>query len=168
TSTFTSEKLRARLKRADWPKRIAPFEFAPDFKKVGIRFDLADAYTYSYIAQVELWHPVFAHDGDTFRPWPHTKIRRQFQRALSQAGLISQEEKEHLYFALVRSASRSQEWWKGIEEAVTARGDVAGDSREKAAYIFTWLYGVSIGRLETQYVKAGVQLRLNPRPVFRK
>jgi hypothetical protein len=162
---FTSQVLQARLAKASWPtRRDSPFEFAPDPRLTKGVFDLADAYTYCYIAHIELAGPRFARDGDSFRPWPTAKIRRQFQRALSNAPAITQEGKEHLYFALVRSAANAHKWWKSIEMSVTAIGDVIGSSPEDGDFVIKWLMGVPVDKLECEFVRAGVQRVVMPRP----
>lgn len=162
---FKSQSLQARLANASWPtRRDSPFDFAPDPKLTKGVFDLADAYTYCYIAHIELARPRFARDGNTLRPWPTAKIRRQFQRALSSTQEITQEEKEHLYFALVRSAADAHQWWKAIEMSVTAIGDVIGSSPEDADFVIQWLMGVQVDKLEYDFVCAGIQRIVNPRP----
>lgn len=164
-TVFKSTRLQSRLAESDWPiQRDTPFDFATGFRLPKNVFDLADAYTYCYIAHIELARPRFAHDGDTFRPWPAAKIRRQFERALANTPVISQEEKERLYFALVRSAASAHQWWKAIEMSVTARGDVIGSSPEDADYVIQWLMGVPVDKLETEFVRAGIQRILKPRP----
>lgn len=163
-TAFKSNVLQSRLAESDWPiRRDSPFDFAPDSRLTKGVFDLADAYTYCYIAHIELARPRFAHDGYTLRPWPAAKIRRQLQRALASTLEISQEEKEHLYFALLRSAASAHQWWKAIEMSVTARGDVIGSSPEDADYVIEWLMGVPVDKLECEFVRAGVQRILKPR-----
>ena len=164
-TAFKSKILQSRLAESDWPiRRDSPFDFAPDPRLTKGVFDLADAYTYCYIAHIELARPRFAHAGDTFRPWPTAKIRRQFQRALANTPAINQEEKEHLYFALVRSAADAHQWWKAIEMSVTAIGDVIGSSPEDADFVIQWLMGVPVDKLEYEYLRAGVRRMVNPRP----
>jgi hypothetical protein len=167
---FSSAALQERLKNDDWPMRRPPFDFVPDFRTLKGRFDLADAYAYCYIAHIELGVPSFGENGESLRPWPAAKIRRQFQRALS-SGLavdLSQKEREELYYALVRSAAIAHGWWLEIGSAVNARGDVALGAGEDAEFVVKWLMGIEIWDIETQYVKAGIQRKIEPRPHARK
>lgn len=157
TTTFVSKALAERLAKCKWPVQSPSFKFAPDFKAKGARFDLADAYAYCFIAHIDLALPDFGDVRYSLRPWPVAKIRRQLQRALTLAGELSQEERERLYYALVRSAAIAQEWWYQIELAINARGDVIGESRNDSDFLTRWLIGLHVKEIETRSLKAGIQ-----------
>lgn len=162
---FRSPFLQARIANATWQtSRESPFDYAPEFSLTTEVFDLADAYALCYIAYVELWSVRFAQDGEPPRQWPIAKVRRQFQRALTRTASLDRIEKEHLYFALLRSASIAHQWWIGIRTAITARGDIIGNSPEYAESVIQWLMGVPIEWLEYQYIGDGVQRTIQPRP----
>lgn len=167
---FSSRALQDRLASDEWPLRTPPFDFVPDFNALKGRFDLADAYTYCYIAHIELARPELGQNGESHRSWPAAKIRRQVQRALSSdmAVTLSQQEKEKLYYALVSSAALARRWWSEIALAVNARGDVALGARENGEFVVKWLMGAPIWEIETQHVKAGIQRKIEPRPPLRR
>lgn len=164
---FSSEALQSRLAEVKWPKTTS-WGSVPDYAATKARFDLADAYTYCFLAHESLAHPDWGETRYAVRPWPVDKIKRQFQRALTVAGDLSQEERERLYFALVKSAARAQDWWYEIEIAINARGDVMGNCYEAASFVMKWLVGLRIGDVETQYLSAGIRRKLEPRPKVRK
>lgn len=165
-SRFRSSWLQSKLSAGRWWSPRRPFDARPDFELTGSEFDLADAYAFCSIANLELSFPAFGQDGERLREWPVEKIKRQFQRALARCKPLSLEEKEHLYLALMKSGSIAQEWWVAISNAVTARGDVAGDSRKSAEKVVTWLLGVAPDQIETQYMAAGLRRVVKPRPKF--
>lgn len=159
TTRFTSKTLRQRLDKVDWPDRYAALDHDElwDLWRKGERFDLADAYTYCFIAHAALASPFYGGARSQMRPWPVAKIRRQFQRALTTAGTLDQGQREHLYFALVRSAAIAERWWSDIMMAVNARGDVIGNSAQEADSVVQWLMGVHVREIELGAVKAGIQ-----------
>lgn len=164
TTRFNSKTLQDRLAKAAWQRKDPPFQFMDSVEGRKAQFDLADAYAACYVTHAELYQPMLGQYGDELRQWPVAKIRRQFQRAITQSDAkLTQAQKEELYFALARSASMAQEWWIGIRTAITARGDAIGTSREDASWVMEWLMGVSADKIETDSISSGVQPRAKPR-----